>query len=161
MHATDYVRSLWKFIHMFSMIRTGTTLILGQDIKGQGQQLYFVCETILARNRLVLCAGLNGSPGRLLYVIVSSVRLFVCLSIRWYVISSRLHLKCGWLHSSQIWTVIHHRVAHPSSVDITCPFGCGRGQTEGLWAFARFWLCCHQGHPCYINKFYCPINIYN
>ena len=97
--------------------------------------------------------------GRLLYVIGSSVRLFVRLSIRLSVISSRLHLKVGWLHSSKIWTVIHHRGAHPSSIDITNPFGLGRGQNVGLWAFARFWLCCHQGHPCSINKFYCPITL--
>ena len=94
-----------------------------------------------------------------IYVIRSSVRLFVRLSIRLSVISSPLHLKVGWLHSSQIWTVIHHRVAHPSSVDITCPFSLWRGQNVGLWAFAKFWLCCHQGHPCFINKFYCPITL--
>ena len=84
------------------MIRTGTKLTFGHGIKGQGQLLYFVCETLLARNRLVLCASLNGSPERLLYVIGSSVRLFVRLPIRLSVISSRLHLNFGWLHSSQI-----------------------------------------------------------
>ena len=94
-----------------------------------------------------------------LYVIGLSVRLFVRLSICLSVISAHLQLKVGWLHSSQIWTAIHHRVAHPSSVDITCPFGFGRGQNVGLWAFAWFWLCCHQGHPCSINKFYCPITL--
>ena len=53
MQTTDYVRSLRKFIHMLSMIRTGTTLILGHDIKGKGQLWYFVCETLFVRNRLV------------------------------------------------------------------------------------------------------------
>ena len=47
-----------------------------------------------------LCDGLNGSLGRLLYVIGSSVHLFVRLSIGLSVISSRLHLKFGWLDSS-------------------------------------------------------------
>ena len=49
-----------------------------------------------------LCAGLNGSPGRLLYVIGSSFLLVVRLYIRLSIISSRLHLKFRWLHSSQI-----------------------------------------------------------
>ena len=33
MHATDYVRPLWNIIHMFLMIRIGTTLILGHGLK--------------------------------------------------------------------------------------------------------------------------------
>ena len=58
MQATDYVRSLWKFIHVISMIRTGTTVILGHCFKGQGQLWYFVCETLLARTRLYFIIGL-------------------------------------------------------------------------------------------------------
>ena len=120
---------------------------------------YFLDFTLLTRNRLVFRRWPEWFARAFTIcnwmVRPSFVRLFIRLS----VISSRLHLKVWWLHSSQIWTAIHHRVARPSSVDITCPFGLGRGQNVGLWAFARFWLCFHQGHPCSINKFYCPITL--
>ena len=48
---------------MFSMIRTGTTLILGHGINGQGQLWYFICETLLARNRLVFMRRPEWLPG--------------------------------------------------------------------------------------------------
>ena len=31
------------------------------------------------------------------------------------------------------------------------PLGVGRLQNVGLNIFAIFWLCCHQGHPCFTN----------
>ena len=45
MQTTDYVRSLWNFIHMLSKIRIVNTLILIYGIKSQGYPLY-----LLARN---------------------------------------------------------------------------------------------------------------
>ena len=68
MQVTDYVRSLRKFIHMLSMIRTGTTLILGHAIKGQGHLWYFV-KPYWPETDLVFMRGMNGSMGRLLFVI--------------------------------------------------------------------------------------------
>ena len=56
MQATDYVRSLWKFIHMLSMIRTGITLILGHGIKGQGQLWYFCLWNLIGPKQISLYA---------------------------------------------------------------------------------------------------------
>ena len=140
------------------MIRTGTTLILGRALNVKVSYGTLSVKPYWPETDQFLCAGLSGSPGRLLYVI-GSFRPSFCSFIYPFVRYFPTLTSYGWLHSSQIWTVIHHRVTHPSSVDITCLFGLGRGQNVGFWYFARFWLCCHQGHPCFINKFYCPITL--
>ena len=31
------------------------------------------------------------------------------------------------------------------------PLEVGQGQNVGYWDFARFWLCCHGGHRCFIK----------
>ena len=84
------------------MIRTETTLIYGHCLKGQGQLWYFVCEILLAPNRLVFIRRPEWFAGA--FTICNwIVRRFVLLSIRLSVIYSRSHLlKFGWLHSSQI-----------------------------------------------------------
>ena len=84
------------------MIRTGTTLILGHDIKGQDKLWYFVRETLLARNRLVFMRRPEWIAGAFTICNWIVRPSFVRLSIRLSVISSRLHINVGWLHSSQI-----------------------------------------------------------
>ena len=85
----------------------------------------------------------------------SSVRL----SVRLFVIPSRLHIKCNnWSFGGDTVTKLglHLRVTTPHWYHI--PLGMGRGQNLGLRDFAIFWLCCHRGHPCFTNT--CLVSFY-
>ena len=87
------------------MMTTGTTFILGHSIKGQGQMWYFVCELLLARNRLILMRRSKWFAVRLTacnWILSPSVYPFVRVFIRVSAISSHLHFKIWWLNSIQI-----------------------------------------------------------